>query len=606
MSEYSSVSFDKVHITGGFWKARQEINRTATVKAVYDRFFDTHRFDALSCSQSRRREYEPHIFWDSDVAKWIEGAAYIIAERRDERLEEMCERAIADIIGNQAEDGYFNSYYLAVDPEGRFSERENHELYCAGHLIEAAIAYASATGRDDFLRAMRRYADLIYDVFLVKGGAAFTTPGHPEIELALFRLYDVTKDEKYKSLALYFMEERGNNEKDKPNYVWGARYNQSHKPLKEQTTAEGHAVRAGYIYSAMADAAARFDDEEYAAACEKLFDNIIDRRMYITGGIGSTHIGEAFTVDYDLPDESGYLETCAAIALAYFARRMLKLKPDSRYADTVERVMYNGALSGVSLDGKSFFYGNAMEIDPKLYVPDARDYLPSSERAEVFYCSCCPPNILRFIASVSDDFYTYCGDTLFVHQFAKSSADICGASVTQSTEYPASGRVSLNVGGVFRRAAIRVPGWCASFEISEPYTLKDGYAYVDLPLSGEIFVSFDMTPRLVEANAAVRENVGRAALMRGPIVYCMEGRDNGGALSSLFLPENAVFTEEPSAYGVPVLRTTGFRRKSCKGLYAPLHYGFDDTDMTFIPYFAYANRGVDEMTVWVKALPGRD
>ncbi|MBR0302651.1 MAG: glycoside hydrolase family 127 protein, partial [Clostridia bacterium] len=575
-----------------------EINRNATAKAVYDRFSETHRFDALSCRRDEERGYEPHIFWDSDVAKWIEGAAYILAERRDEQLEELCDKAISDILSNQAEDGYFNSYYLTVAPERRFTERDDHELYCAGHLIEASIAYAAETGKEEFLCGMRRYADLIYDVFLVKRGAAFETCGHPEIELALFRLADARGDEKYAELARFFLDARGNNEKDIPHPVWGASYSQSHLPLKEQTTAEGHAVRAGYIYSAMADAAARFDDGEYAEACEKLFENITERRMYITGGIGSTHIGEAFTVDYDLPNESGYLETCAAIALAHFARRMLRLKPDSRYADTVERVMYNGALSGVALDGRSFFYSNAVKIDPKLYAPGARDHLPSTGRAEVFYCSCCPPNILRFIASITEDFYTFDNDTLFVHQFAGSTAEIRGAVVTQNTDYPAGGRVALRVDGVFRRAAIRIPGWCADFNISEPYTVKDGYAYVDLPSSGEVVITFDMTPRLVESNGAVCDNVGRAAVVRGPVVYCMEGQDNGGALQSLFVPEGARFSEEHSEYGVPILRTKGYRRRSCDVLYAPLRSVFDDADLTFIPYFAYANRGEDEMALW--------
>ena len=574
MSDHSAVSFDKIIITGGFWKKRQNVNREVTLRAVYDRFSETHRFDALNCKRSA--EYEPHIFWDSDVAKWIEGAAYLLAEERDEELERLCDGMIDTIISNQAEDGYFNSYYLAVEPENRFTKRENHELYCAGHLIEAAIAYRNATGKDRFLAAMRRYADLIYDVFYVKNSAAFMTPGHEEIELALFRLSDATGEEKYAELARHFLDVRGKNDKDTVHMDFNIEYDQSHKPLKEQTEAVGHAVRAGYVYSAMTDAARRFGDGEYAAACEKLFDNIVNCKMYVTGGIGSTGSGEAFTSDYDLPNKTAYAETCAAIALAYFARRMLLLKPDSRYADTIERVMYNGALSGVSLDGDKFFYSNPLETST-----------PGTGRAKVFDCSCCPPNILRFIASITEDFYTYSTDVLFVHQFAASEADVCGASVKQETSYPANGEIKLVVKGGFKKAALRIPGWCSSFTLSEPYELIDGYAYAVIPESGEITLSLDMPSRLVRSHPAVTENEGKAAVMRGPLVYCMEGRDNG-SLDDILLCEDGKFEEEYSEpLGVPILKTTGVRN----GSPAPL---------TLIPYFAQANRGADEMKVWIK------
>ncbi|MBQ7715193.1 MAG: glycoside hydrolase family 127 protein [Clostridia bacterium] len=577
MSDYSTVPFDSVKLAEGFWKRRLEINRAVTAKAVYDRFSETHRFDALDCRLYDGMGYEPHIFWDSDVAKWLEGAAYLLAERKDCELERICEGLIEKIIENQTDDGYFNSYYLAVEPENRFTRRENHELYCAGHLIEAAIAYRAATGKDEFLTAMRRYADLICKVFYVDKSAAFATPGHPEIELALFRLYDVTGDEKYANLAKYFLDIRGNNEKDIPNPEFRVEFDQSHKPLKEQTVAEGHAVRAGYIYSAMADAALRFDDAEYASVCKRLFDNIATRRMYITGGIGSTASGEAFTEDYDLPNESAYAETCAAIALAYFSRRMLLLKPDSKYADTVERIMYNGMLSGISLEGDRFFYTNPLEVS-----------LPGIERSKMFYCSCCPPNIFRFIASITESFYTYNEDTLYIHQFAASTANVRGAAVSQTTSYPANGEVKIVIGGGFEKAAIRIPFWCRAFSVSEPYVLKDGYAEVAVPENGEITVSFDMPPRFVESDPHVRENAGKRAVMRGPVVYCIEGKDNGGGFDSLSLMDDASFEEELSdTIGVSLLKTKGLR----SGTPVPL---------TFIPYFAFADRGPDEMKVWIK------
>ena len=299
--------------------------------------------------------------------------------------------------------------------------------------------------------------------------------------------------------------------------------------------------------------------------------------MYVTGGIGSTGSGEAFTSDYDLPNKTAYAETCAAIALAYFARRMLLLKPDSRYADTIERVMYNGALSGVSLDGEKFFYSNPLETS-----------LPGAVRAKVFDCSCCPPNILRFIASITEDFYTYSGDVLFVHQFAASEANVCGAQVKQETSYPVNGEIKLVVKGGFKKAALRIPGWCSSFTLSEPYELIDGYVYAVIPESREITLTLDMPARLVRSHPAVTENAGKAAVMRGPIVYCMEGKDNGGSLDGIMLCENCIFEEKYSdTLGAPLLKTTGSR-------------GGSPAPLTLIPYFAQANRGADEMKVWIK------
>ena len=571
MRDFTSVSFDKVRITGGFWKTRQEVNRTETSRAVYDRFSETHRFDALSCRKDAG--FEPHIFWDSDVAKWIEGASYMISEKRDDALEEICERAIGDILRSQSDDGYFNSYFLVAEPENRFTRRFDHELYCAGHLIEAAIAYYNATGKDPFLLAMKKYADLIYDIFYVKQSAPYATSGHEEIELALFRLADAVNDGKYARLSELFLDMRGNNKKDP---VSGT-YEQSHKPLKEQTTAEGHAVRACYVYSAMADCAAILGRNDYAAACEKLFCNITDRRMYITGGIGSIADKERFGGDFELPNRTAYAETCAAIALAYFARRMLHLAPDSRYADTVERVMYNGALCGVSLDGKKFFYSNPMEVDSL-----------SVERAESFSCSCCPPNILRFVASITEDFYTYRGDTLFVHQYAESAADIEGARIAQKTNYPTDGSVDITVSGVFEKIALRIPGWCESFSLNVPYELKNGYAYCSVPGDGRITLTLDMKIKAERSDPRVTENAGKAAITRGPLVYCLEGRDNGGDLSAIVLLEGgASRADESDALGVPVIYAEG----AIKG--APV-------TLKFIPYFATLNRGADVMKVWIE------
>lgn len=609
MSHFQPVSFQNVNITGGFWKNRQTINSTVTADAVYNRFSDTHRFSALSCRWHEGLPGKPHIFWDSDIAKWIEGVAYILTKEKNERLQKLCDKAIEEIVAHQDESGYFNSYYLTVAPQDRFTVRANHELYCAGHLIEAACAYYRATGKDALLRAMCRYADYIYDTFLLYQNAAFTVCGHPEIELALVRLADTTGEKKYLELARFFVDMRGSNQKDTAiGKTVNLYYDQSHMPLAEQQTAEGHAVRALYIYSAMADMASHMDDEAYFAACERLFDNIVNKRMYITGATGSTHIGEAFTVDYHLPNRTAYAETCASIALALFARRMLETKIDSRYADAIERVMYNGALSGVSLDGKSFFYENPLEIDPAFASVNTstteKQHMPIMQRVEVFSCSCCPPNIIRFIASIADSFYTYSEDTIFIHQYAESTAHVNGCTITQTTDYPADGLIRLRVDGNVPRIALRIPGWCDRFTLSEPYTQSGGYVYANVPESGEITLSLDMPVQLMESNAAVQNNAGRVAVMRGPIVYCMEGVDNGDHLRSLSLVAGRPFEVVSSdTFRVPVLKTRGVRKAGSDALYARFSPRYDETDITLIPYFAFANRGVSEMAVFIHILP---
>lgn len=607
MQKFTAVDFQQVEIQGGFWKDRQQLNRNVTAKAVYDRFSDTHRFDALACPDRGSIDWKSHFYWDSDVAKWIEGVAYLLEKGEAPELEELCDAAIQSIISHQDPMGYYNSYFLTVEGETRFTNRDRHELYCAGHLFEAACAYYRATGKDAFLQAMCKFADYIYRVFVQEGSAAFVTGGHPEIELALVRLADTTGNEKYLELAKFFVDQRGNNEKDTAVNSWATReYDQSNMPLKNLTKADGHAVRALYIYCAMADIAQRYDDEDYLAACRRLFDNMTQQRMYITGGLGSTSLGEAFTVDYDLPNKTAYTETCAAIAMAFFARRMLCMEADSRYADAIERVLYNGALSGVSLDGKAFFYMNPLEIQPNFthtnIATNQKVRVPDLQRKEVFACSCCPPNMVRFIASIGDYLYTHTDDTLFVHQYMASRATINGSSVTQSTNYPVDGNITIGVsGGAFQKIALRIPGWCEKFALNVPYTMEKGYAYAQLPKNGEITLQLDMPVVLREANLQVCEDAGLVAVTRGPVVYCMEGVDNGDHLRGKFLqPQQPFAVEMSEQFGVPVLKTMGAAKKGIDSLYGKLDLSMEQTPLTLIPYFAFANRGITEMLVWIK------
>lgn len=596
----SEVSYRQSRITGGFWKNRQDINRAVTAAAVYDRFTDTHRFEALKCHPNGHDEWHTHFFWDSDVAKWLEGAAYLLPNKE---LEDKIEAAIDDLIANQTEDGYMNSYFSVTAEEERFTNRDRHELYCAGHLMEAACAYYEATGKDRFLKAVCRYADLIEKVFKLDGSAPYVTGGHPEVELALVRLYHTTGEKRYLDLARFFLDQHGNNDKDGPLNAWTKiMYDMSHIPLKQQRQPEGHAVRAMYLASGMADIALLDNDPEYLEAAEAIFQSATEKRMYITGAMGSIFEGEAFTIDYDLPNMRAYAETCAALSMIFFARRLLRIKADNRYGDAIERVLYNGGLSGVSLDGRSFFYINPLEIDPKFHEPNVATSKVIKrailERVEVFKCSCCPPNIFRVIASMSDLLYGYEQDTLYVHQFAESNAEVDGKKVTQKTNYPLDGAVELNIQG-FKTVAIRIPGWCQRFELSTAYTLKDGYAYAQIPANGKLTVHFEIKPVYMEPGAYVPEDAGKACLLRGPVVYCAEAVDNGENLRSFtLLPQKPVEVLPSEQFGLPILKTTALYKEATEKLYQPLGAARTEKELTFIPYYAFANRGITEMLVW--------
>ena len=595
------VDFSSVNITNGFWKDRQELIREVSTFSVYKRFKETGRIDAFKCKQDA--EFEPHIFWDSDVAKWIEGVAYLIAKEPCPEFEKIVDDIVDDIEKNQDENGYFNSYFLVKAPENIFKTRNDHELYCLGHLIEAGVAYYKATGKKKLLDLMLKYVDYVEKRFVIEKNTGFTTPGHEEIELALIKLYELTGDEKHFNLAKHFLEERGQRSELILNWDYEANH-QSHLPIRDQKTAEGHAVRATYLYSAMADLARMTDDVKLKNACESIFDNIINKRMYVTGGIGSSSAGEAFTVDYDLPNILAYTESCAAIGLAFFAQRMLLIENNAKYSNVIERILYNGFLSSISLDGKSFFYCNPLEILPVLHKRDVSVnfksvYLPIMTRKEVFDCSCCPPNIVRFIPSIANLIYTKGNDTLFVHQYmdSVSELEINGKKVrvTQKTAYPVDGRVVISVEGADIKIAVRIPEWCESYKGK---TVK-GYAYMELKENSPVELDFEMKPEFIEADPRVIDNCGKYAVQRGPIVYCMEGIDNGDGIRDIRLDTNSCFTVgDTSEYGAPILKIKAYRKEKSPTLYRKKTDKLVETEATLIPYYAFANRGETEMQVW--------
>lgn len=608
-----AVPFNNIDMLG-FWGRRIELNRAVTLKAVYDRFKETGRFDAVNCNWKEGMPNRPHIFWDSDIAKWIEAAAYIIRLAPDKELEARIDETV-DIIGNnQTEDGYFNSYYLTIEPENRFTVRDNHELYCAGHLTEAAIAYYEATGKDKFLKIMLRYIDLIEKVFKDEDSAGFCTPGHEEIELALVKLYECTGEKRYYELAKHFVEQRGRCDKDLNCRNWcGSDYDQSEVPVWEQVDAHGHSVRAAYLYCAMADLALRENDASMFKACRTIFESIAYRRMYVTGGIGSASRGEAFSADYDLPNEEAYSESCAAIALALFARRMSLIESDSLYADVAERALYNGILASTSLDGKSFFYEDPLEINLK-YRETVRRYqnpdkhYPITQRVEVFGCSCCPPNILRFVASVGDSFYTYDDKAFYIHHYGESTADCDGIKVTQHTSYPNGGTVKISGAFCGRQVALRIPSWCSKWSVTLGGKALDvapvkGYAYISAADGEEICLEMDMAPFFVYAAPSVVNNAGRVAVQRGPVIYCLEGVDNGNLpLNSLALTDNSVFTEsfneEANMYN---LEAEGIHFIDGE-LYSRSAPKQEKTMLRFVPYYSFANRGETDMLVWARKI----
>ena len=584
---------NEAKIRSGFLKDKEMLNRDVTIHAVYDRFKETGRVDAF-----RFDSQNVHIFWDSDIAKWMEGASYIIAKYPNAELEQKVEEIIDGIEKNQGADGYFNIYYTVKEPNGRWTKRENHELYCAGHLMEAAVAYAEATGKTRFLACMEKYADYIYRVFVEEDSAAFSTPGHEEIELALVRMYRHTGKRKYLDLAAHFINRRGVAEKDDH-----FDYNQTHLPVREQTEARGHSVRAVYLYSAMADLALALDDDTLKKACETLYANIVNQKMYITGGIGSVAQGETFSNPYDLPNDQAYTETCAGIGLMFFCQRMLRMENNASYADTIERVFYNGVLSGLSVGGDEFFYENPLEITLSEHFETifGKRRFPPTTRRKSFSCSCCPPNINRLLPKLSEYVYGLDGDTLYINQFADSVLKADGISCEMKTEYPLDGKVSIQAEGI-SKIAIRIPAWCENFSLDQPYEMQNGYAV--LKNDGEIYISFDMTPFAIRANTKVLKDIGRLCIQSGPIVYCAEAIDNGENLHALSIP--VAFTYEKADnefFGLPTITVDGFRREDkTTALYlraarAPITN--TPCKIKMIPYSCFANRGETDMLVWL-------
>ncbi len=570
------------------------------------------------------------VFQDSDLAKWIEAVAYQLQAANDPDLEKNADEAIDIIEKAQMPDGYLNTFYQLRGIDKRWTNlRDNHELYCAGHMLEAAVAYYQATGKRKLLDVMIRNILHIDSILGLEEGKIPGYPGHEEIELALCKLYDVTGEKRFLRLATYFIDQRGQQphffkeelqrsgrKDDRYEEHLGLTYAQSHLPVREQKTMEGHSVRGLYLATGMADVALHNHDHSLWEACKVLFDNIVYKRMYITGGIGSTHHGEAFTFDYDLPNDTVYAETCASIALVFFCQRMLRGEQLGVYGDVMEQALYNTCMAGMRLDQKAFFYVNPLSVSPEASKkdPGKRHALPL--RPGWFGCACCPPNLARLLSSIGSYQYATDDKNIFIHLYIQSEASLHvneqPVKIAVKTNYPFEEQVCIHPGTGSYDLKLRMPGWCRKYHVLRngiPMVpeVENGYMSISGPFhdGDEILLKMDMPPRRQYANLKVREDIGKVALMRGPLVYCLEERDNGPDLHCLMLPRYAALAmdSQPDLLdGTPVIRADGVRILSDSNeLYSEAPALKEESvPLTFVPYFLWANRGENEMDVWVR------
>lgn len=627
------IDLKNMKIQDVFWSPRQELVKETAIpyqeEILNDRIPGAEKSHALAnfriAAGLEEGEFYGMVFQDSDVAKWLEGVAWSLIVKPDKELEARADSIIDIIEKAQQPDGYLNTYFTIKEPEHRWQNlQECHELYCAGHMMEAAAAYYEATGKDKLLKVMERMADHIDARF--GPGKRYGIPGHQEIEIGLLRLFHVTGKKKYLQLASWFIEERGKNpdffKEEALKRGWkhfgmdpeDTKYNQSYAPVREQRTAEGHSVRAVYMYTAMAELAALTKDESLFHACEVLWENMTQKRMYLTGGIGSTVEGEAFSIDYDLPNDSVYAETCASVGLVFFARKMLEYQPAGKYGDVMEQVLYNGMLSGMQLDGKRFFYVNPLEVNPGVsgVLHGYKHVLP--QRPGWYACACCPPNVVRLMMSLGKYAWGQEDAVIYSHLYLGGEAEFSEAHIRVESEYPWNGRVTYEISPKEQKEftlAIRIPSYIQDKRVivagkeGQVWPEKEGYLYLNRAWEDgdRVEILFDMPVRRVRCHPAVRANEGKVALMRGPVVYCFEGADNGEKLQELRIPEDAEITAQMETEGVlkgmVTLQLTGRRLLEGKELYSTKKPESQKADLKGIPYFAWGNRGVNQMSVWM-------
>jgi len=616
------VPFTDITLTDSFWSKRIETNRTVTIPFGFNKCEEEGRIrNFAKAGGLMKGKYEGKMpFDDTDVYKIIEGASYSLTIHPDEKLEKYLDEIITKIAAAQEDDGYLCTWKtidpdttpaLWVKPGPRWYDLgASHELYNAGHLYEAAFAHYQATGKRNFLNIALKNANLIAETF--GPGKKLTPPGHQIIETGLVKLYRATHDKKYLDLAKFFLDQRGNA---KGHELYGA-YSQDHLPVVQQDEAVGHAVRAVYMYAGMADVASIYKDATYLNAIDKIWDNVVSKKIYLTGGIGARHDGESFGDNYELPNLTSYNETCAAIGNIYWNQRMFLLHGDAKYIDVLERTLYNGMISGVSLSGDLFFYPNPLESDGTY-----KFNIGKLGRQPWFDCSCCPSNVIRFIPSVTNYIYTRRDENLYVNLFVASKADIVLnktlVQISQETDYPWDGKVVIKVDPKRSKQFtlnVRIPGWAIGKPLPSDlyYYLDENQGEVSLTVNGEslalnlekgyavierqwmqgdvVELNLPMPVRRVAANEKVKADENKVALMRGPIVYCAEGVDNGGRVLDLSIPDESKFQaeyENDLLGGVTLLTGKAMDQSGRQQA------------LTAIPYYAWAHRGNGEMAVWL-------
>lgn len=620
LEKFEFVNFSKVNITDDFWKPKIDKVATVTMAAcIYQTEVKTPRIRNFEkVARNTGEKFEGLFYDDSDVYKALEAMSYALKTHPDSSLEKKADDWIDKIAAAQLPDGYLDTYFTLTDLNKRWTNIEAHEDYNAGHLVEAAVAYYNVTGKRKLLDVAIRFANHIDSTFRLSNRKWFS--GHEEIELALVKLYKVTKNDRYLKLADWYLQQRGQGGIYTYGKTWFTpAYWQDLKPVKDQTEITGHAVRAMYLYTGAADVAAQTGDAGYMNAMQKVWEDVVYRNMYITGGIGSAGDNEGFSKDYDLPNEDAYCETCASVGMVLWNQRMCQLTGDSKYVDVLERSLYNGALDGLSLSGDRFFYDNVLASNGQ------------HQRREWFGTACCPSNIARLVTSVGNYIYGKSDDGIWINLFAGSNTklNIKGTDVLVQTQtnYPWDGQVKLSIDPSKKskfKVYVRIPGWYSGntvpgnlysvvnnvtekkpeFKLNGKqvfYTIENGYAVIENNWNkGDVLdFNFAMEPEKIRAGSAVKYDEGRIALQRGPIVYCVEGADNKDGVWNLIFPENV--TLRPVEYKVLNEKVVALQGEFNSA--APGNDGKEikmvKRSVTAIPYYCWANRGANAMQVWL-------
>ena len=580
------IDFSHVKINDNFWSPRLSKHVSATLPVCIDQIENqTGRIRNFENAAKGEGEHSGIFFDDSDVYKALEGMAYSLINNPDSELEKKADEWIDKFAAAQQPDGYINTFYTLTGLDKRWTNMDKHEMYCAGHMIEAGVAYYQATGKRKLLDVCIRMTDHMMSQF--GPGKRHWVPGHEEIELALVKLYQTTQEQKYLDFAYWLLEERGHGHGTMGDEgKWNPVYYQDIVPVRRLTDISGHAVRCMYLYCGMADVAALKNDTGYIAAMDRLWDDVVHRNMYITGGIGSSRDNEGFTEDYDLPNLDAYCETCASVGMVLWNQRMNQLTGDSKYIDVLERSLYNGALAGISLGGDRFFYVNPLESKG------------DHHRQEWYGCACCPSQLSRFLPSIGNYIYASSDDALWVNLYIGNTGQIrigeTDILLTQETDYPWDGSVKLTISTSLpleKEIRLRIPNWCKTYDLSINgkrinVSEEKGYAVIkDWKSQDVIALDMDMPVEIVAADPHVKENFGKRAIQRGPLVYCMEEIDNPVYFDQIQLSPSTTFQTAFASdilNGIKTIKTNG-RAQSA----------------TFIPYYAWDNRKAGKMRVWI-------